>query len=1475
MVLEMRRDFEMTIFSDLDQDGDDDIVGVAENKVRFLENDGNGNFAPETIIFSTVRNPAFIRVEDVNSDGFLDIILIWSSLPDSDGAVEIWGGTGNLNFNLETEITGYISTSATNEYFAYEDLNNDGLDDIVVMGWTSARYFQHTSGFNFTFVSSLAIEHDIAIGDVNNDGWPDIVGGSWEFFRVALNDSTGNFPTLSGNYGPGFVMYTNHSDLELIDADNDGDLDVVQLINGDKDIFLYYNNGMAVYAQGPTLYDASFSDNIWNLTTRDFNNDGIIDLAWKRSAGSQAYNSGWIKGLLGNGTSFGSEFTLNQSITGVPAMDFSDNLGNGVDNLLLYGGINDVFKRIIVASETTPGIYSNESYYREMYDNPYTSMITTDIDNDGYIDFMSPPHFYMNQGDGSFVSSFDSTFVASPSWYTYYVYDHGDLNNDGYEDLVGVRQHSNSNIIGYWPGTSGGNFGSFVGEASENGVVINNVSVHDINNDGYLDFYYTRKPWSNNPEIHHVINQGGTGFYEYEYMENWGNINLSVYDEFDEYKFARNDTASDNIEYAYVIDNEISVATNGNFTPQTITTQGRYIGIVDIDLDGLSDIFYVNETSGIGWIKNMSGGVFTNQGLLYTQSNDFCHPVYKDLDNDWDVDVLLTDDTLLYWIENLGQGVFAAPVLLSDKAKGSYWPEGGYLYAEDLESDGDVDLLFIKEVDTWYGTGSFPQLWGDLYKLDNLAYTSNEASGFVFHDLNSNKIWDVGEPALPNVSLSLNGIYEGFSNANGAFHFNPAYGNHNIAVNIPQHWSLTTDSTSFNILLSDQFPTVDSLSFGLLADTIIYSSQGELIGSYPSCNSTINLWVGVQNTGTMEVSGVVEVVLDPSLTYVSAQTLPDSIVGNSYYWSYDSLNVFSYLNLNLNVQTPGPFNAGDTVTSMIYNHVFDSLGVVIDISEDSLFQIIQCDYAANYKSVEPMGISTPGYVQNDQTMEFVVRFQNTGNTTVNNVRIVDQLDAKLDPSTLEIIAFSHPMTSYVEPTGKLVCEFDSISLPSSNTNFLLSQGFVKFRVDMLAGLVAGDEIQNSAQVSYDFTFPDSTNTTLNTIYSCNELIDLSNISTWCAGEKYSVTLIDPVLMSGSWYVNNVFYTTDDTLEFIPSVPNDLIGFIGSNNSCSVDTSFLINVISPATVTAWSDTTICEGDSSLVTASGAISYSWDFGGGIGDSVYLAPSTTTTYTVTGTDGNGCENTDQVTITVNPIPTVVAYGSATICEGDTIPLGAGGALSFVWDNGAGSGLLVNVSPTATTTYTVTGTSNGCSNTDQVTVTVNPLPSVSMDAFNPDLICNTDGMFSLPIATPSGGTYSGAGVIGSNFDPSLADTGNHVVSYTYIDTNMCSATDVSSITIQDCSEIDELAQSIGVKVYPNPASNEFFIEVVSSIAANVEKISIFDVTGREIETRGAFELSPGQNTIYFNAASYSKGHYTVYFFVNDETYVQKVILD
>ena len=96
-----------------------------------------------------------------------------------------------------------------------------------------------------------------------------------------------------------------------------------------------------------------------------------------------------------------------------------------------------------------------------------------------------------------------------------------------------------------------------------------------------------------------------------------------------------------------------------------------------------------------------------------------------------------------------------------------------------------------------------------------------------------------------------------------------------------------------------------------------------------------------------------------------------------------------------------------------------------------------------------------------------------------------------------------------------------------------------------------------------------------------------------------------------------------------------------------------------TVSAGADQTVCEGDNVTLAGSGASTYTWD--NGITDNTAFTASATTTYTVTGTDVNVCQSSDQVTVTVNALPTVSAGADQTICIGEDVTLAGSGASTY----------------------------------------------------------------------------------------------------------------------------------------------------------------------------------------------------------------------
>jgi len=147
---------------------------------------------------------------------------------------------------------------------------------------------------------------------------------------------------------------------------------------------------------------------------------------------------------------------------------------------------------------------------------------------------------------------------------------------------------------------------------------------------------------------------------------------------------------------------------------------------------------------------------------------------------------------------------------------------------------------------------------------------------------------------------------------------------------------------------------------------------------------------------------------------------------------------------------------------------------------------------------------------------------------------------------------------------------------------------------------------------------------------------------------------------------------------------------------------------PTVIVSPSTGTICNGESTILTASGASTYVWN-DGNTDNPRTVSPTTTTTFTATGTDSNGCTNTGATTITVNALPTVSISGTLTYCAGASTTLDAGaGFASYLWSSGETT---QTISATAGN-YTVTVTdSNGCSATSSAsTVTELPLDSATV---------------------------------------------------------------------------------------------------------------------------------------------------------------------
>jgi hypothetical protein len=231
---------------------------------------------------------------------------------------------------------------------------------------------------------------------------------------------------------------------------------------------------------------------------------------------------------------------------------------------------------------------------------------------------------------------------------------------------------------------------------------------------------------------------------------------------------------------------------------------------------------------------------------------------------------------------------------------------------------------------------------------------------------------------------------------------------------------------------------------------------------------------------------------------------------------------------------------------------------------------------------------------------------------------------------------------------------------------------------------------NGTSCSSDFTV------TVNPLPTVNA----GNDQTVCSGT--AVTLSGTGANTYSWnnsVSNGVAFTPGSTATYTVTGTNTATG-------CTNTDQVIVNVNALPAVNAGNDQTVCAGTAVTLSGSGANTYSWN--NGVNNGVAFTPAASGAYLVTGTDANNCSNTDQVLVTLNPLPPVIAGADQTVCTGAAVTLSGNGANTYSWNNSVSNG--VAFTPGSTTTYTVTGTdTNNCSNIDQVTVTVNPLPTVS----------------------------------------------------------------------------------------------------------------------------------------------------------------------
>lgn len=228
------------------------------------------------------------------------------------------------------------------------------------------------------------------------------------------------------------------------------------------------------------------------------------------------------------------------------------------------------------------------------------------------------------------------------------------------------------------------------------------------------------------------------------------------------------------------------------------------------------------------------------------------------------------------------------------------------------------------------------------------------------------------------------------------------------------------------------------------------------------------------------------------------------------------------------------------------------------------------------------------------------------------------------------------------------------------------------------------------------------------IFAGNKLYGMTDV-----GGAYQAGLIFSIDTTGSSYDDLHDFNDTDGLDpngDLTISGNTLYGmtYYGGKYNDGVifsfkDTSICNATRKPAIISY--KTTICSGQSTTLKGMGVGSYTWSTGATT-DSITIAPSVTTTYTLY-TNNGGCSSDTTITINVMPLPSIQLFNNGKICIGKSDTITVSGGSTYSWNNGETSSTII-VSPIKSKEYSVTVKDGNCVLTDSVLVTVKPLPTV-----------------------------------------------------------------------------------------------------------------------------------------------------------------------
>jgi len=367
-------------------------------------------------------------------------------------------------------------------------------------------------------------------------------------------------------------------------------------------------------------------------------------------------------------------------------------------------------------------------------------------------------------------------------------------------------------------------------------------------------------------------------------------------------------------------------------------------------------------------------------------------------------------------------------------------------------------------------------------------FSPKQVSGTIYNDDNNNYTLDFNETGLPYVKVGIvNAQCTAVYDTLGNYTVYCDNGDYTLQVQSPLPYA-TVFPTSYLISQSDS-----NKNFGIHFENnvndlrVVLTPFSRVRPGFDAKNR-----LTYKNFGSTTVSGNILLDYSDSLDYISASSNYTYFSNDTLQWQFSSLHPFEERNVDILYNLPSNIAIGDTLVSKVNINP-----IVSDTTPTNnkyiLTQYVTGAFDPNNKEVDQGDSLSLAQYNANKELIYTIHFQNVGNDTAFNIRILDTLSYYCDLTTFTVLSSSHNYTYNLNNSRVLEFLFNDIALVPKSTDEVESNGFIKYAVKV-KNMYIGSVIKNTANIYFDFNTAVVTNTTQTGIYDVSLFISKNIIT---------------------------------------------------------------------------------------------------------------------------------------------------------------------------------------------------------------------------------------------------------------------------------------------------------------------------------------------------------------------------------------------